>query len=67
MAPVSLVLSTTHIMDEIIIATDFTRSSSIVQNPNTVKYFAGICIELTPGFETLTASNFIAAIANFCN
>ena len=64
--PISLVLSTNHVTNEIIEAEDFISSSSIVQSPNVVEYFANICVELTAGFETIISSNFLADIDDPC-
>lgn len=65
--PNSLVLNTTHMMSELIEAEDFISSSSTVQSPHSVEYLADICIELTPSFETIIGSEFMATIDDPCN
>jgi len=65
--PNSLVLSNTHITSELIEAENNISSSSIVQSPNMVEYLANNCIELTPNFETIIGSEFMATIDDPCN
>jgi len=65
--PTSLVLNTTHSVSELIEAEDVISSSSTVQNPNMVEYLANICIELTPNFEAVIGSEFMATIDDPCN
>jgi len=65
--PNSLVLSTTHNIDESLEALDIINSSSTVQNPSVVEYSASMCIELNPSFETILGAEFLAQIDNPCN
>lgn len=65
--PNSLVLSNTHNMNELIEAENNISSSSTVQSPNMVEYIANNCIELTPNFETIIGSEFMATIDDPCN